>query len=307
MPSESEDKLRNGPIILDTNVTTTDHDSINDNLYGGWSSLTHISEEIVASSTKRIVELEDLVDTGRLVVLREVLDEITAGYSRVDKSLKYFRNDVLKRYEDPQYKSILEQLHEYNFARLKFLKRISRSEFRIGFTDGRSHCDELNSIIKEEREKFIDTLNTEMNNAYIGITEGDFQSEMARPKPRDYDGNFKVDFNLYQGMLKLALSRFRDLKRKAIKKSFSIYHPGCQGLILDTDSKIVATGLALSYTSPVTILTRDKGVKELSERIVLAFGEPHVPVKYGLSTFPQEKLEVLDLDPHLKVEKAQEI
>ena len=97
-----------------------------------------------------------------------------------------------------------------------------------------------------------------------------------------------------------ARKRSRDLVLKTRQSKKSLREPVHLGEELETDRHMVATAFVLAYTHPVMIITRDKGMENLTGRVYEELVHeriPHSPSahKFGI---PQQTINVFNIIEH---------
>ncbi len=100
----------------------------------------------------------------------------------------------------------------------------------------------------------------------------------------------------YQSFFDAARVCSKDLVEKTRRKKLQNRHPIYQGILLETDQHLVATALTLSYNHPVTLVTGDKGLKELLARVyeILVQERLRMPSTGGAYLIPCHSLNVFN-------------
>ena len=295
-----EQKVEGEVFILDTNIVTPfENNSLNDLLYEGVTGLEKLPADLLQKRTERIWEVSDLAMKGNLIILGEVLGEITADWETLNKHIKYFkRQSGLEDYHLDR----IRELEEYGFEKFKLIKKIGRKEYRIGFRDDLDRSKEISNALEQGHNLFVQSLGSDYREKFKKILSEKGHSFDVQKE--DYQGKFKVNFNTYIGFLKMALDSSHKCKIAAIRNSLQLRSPGCKGLLLDTDSKIVAAASAISDICPVTILTRDYGMNYQIENVANMSKDGEQRRKYGLHRASSRKINIFNPEKALETATA---
>ena len=265
MAESLESLLKEGELaVLDTSfVSVLSEHSLNDYAYMGRNGLDKLPNELIQENIERLGNIEDLAATGKLVVLREVLEEMTASLNALNFSLNYFRSSGYNK----EYPEKIEGLSQYTFMKSKLIKKLGRKEFKPAFfPQNPSFIEELNKILTYSQNNFVKNLIPEARRKYEKLVFERPDIPLLRNfKNEDFQGKFVVDFYSYRAFLKATLLRAINMKLKALNSNANDRKriKGAYSCILDTDSKIVTTAFTLSYCSPVAVFTTDLGINDL--------------------------------------------
>ncbi len=299
-----EGKIEGKTILLDSSFFTPQY-SLCRELYRGFGGINQIPQQALEENAQRVKDINLLADTGKLVVIGEALSEVRSYYKNLDSHVSYLRGFQQTRdsqRSDIQTAKRIEEIGEYVDKLYSLVSRLDSPQFRIGFQgEENGEFARLESLIAEERGNFLNFLRNgpdkEMREKRTRFFQRllDNKGRVVAMDQEHYKGDFKVDFVSYYGYLKMAMHRSLDQKRSRIDHALRISKPSCNGLLLDTQSKIVAAGFAMSYLQPALILSRTESIKYTVERVkeFVRSGEGR---RYGIVNHSRNSLEFLNID-----------
>jgi len=293
-------------VLLDTSVLSPNEDKdLYQILYTGLSGLRSIDQAPIAQRGEILDELQDFSLKNQLIVLPEVRREIEKGLEEINMHLRYFKDKkrirtiarkVRKEVDDEFQGDALKDLQRLSHQLYNFTRVIHDVSLGVSFSgDSDSNYKRLNNLFLQEVRHFISTLSPPQKDLYLKLlsdNEGEGQA-----KPGDYKGKTELNFERYYSLLNIAMNNSVKMKQHSLDKAAKNKTPCGLGLILNTDLRIVATALEVSYTSPVYILTRDCGIEQLVRVLGGKFEIEEVQSRYGL-TKPRCAPIVLNPDRH---------
>ena len=124
-------------IVLDTSAIypRESDDSGFRSLYQGINHLIDLQEETIQERMSAMADLEFLISNERVIVIREVHDEIMAAHNFFSKTIASFDKKI-KESKSGFPESVprnLKRLVEYNERIDNLIENLSEPEFRIGF------------------------------------------------------------------------------------------------------------------------------------------------------------------------------
>jgi len=259
--------------VLDASAVNSEGThSMNEILYAGWHGLRQLDRGMVISGIQRLNDLERIIGGSKVVVLREVVDEVRTNLDLMNHHLKFFkdtngtRNTIYKlgqrRYERDKadLAGKLSILRNYSKQLYCFIGLVDNRDCRIGFEHSCSgFFNELTDIFIGDNSRFVKDIDGNQRRILEKITSKNHPSCAARPG--DYDGKLTVDYPEYRFYMKTAMALSMKCREKSLNKLESFRNPRAQGFFLNTDRKIIASAYSLSSNHQVLVVSNDMGIK----------------------------------------------
>jgi|GEM_PF-4869937 len=288
MAIEFERRAEGEMTLLDTSILIPYHELIIhlSNKLRGFGKLSH---ELLEEKVQEIIKINGLASSENLIVIKEVIEELSYGLSKIHQSINYFKT-IKNKEKKARYSPKLDTLQSYADETYKLIKKIDTKALKIGFfNEEKNYYSLLNQLFKRDYESLFSKLNKKesefLKELYLK------KANLTKVSEKDYRGKFKVDFNDYCSSLHLSLACSKTIKIQSIKDAMNNGRfPS--GIILNTDSKIAATAFTLSYSFPVLVMTKDRGIRKLIERMETSAYEEKVRDFYGLKPRPKNSISI---------------
>lgn len=270
-----ENRIKEEIAIIDTSILISSQGMIND-LSNKCKGFRRSPKQTIIDAQENLGRIQHIVNFENLVILKEVHEELEFGMTRINQGLKYLKQCASHcKGNESRFVEKIPFLKSYAESVYRFVNRLDNNLLRIGFyNDGLNHNFRLNEIMHTETERVVKELNRQ---------ELDFYEKVI-PQMRtgeSYDGKIKLPFEEYRSSLEYAFDcsrdfRIRKMKDSARKDKYSI------GDKSHTDTKIAATAFALSYYSPILLMSGDKDLCRTVDRMEKGISNKRVRDFYGL-------------------------
>ncbi|MFC1685568.1 hypothetical protein ACFLZZ_00940 [Nanoarchaeota archaeon] len=279
-------------VIVDTCAFSPKNEELLWKIGSGWHGVKDLTENYLKGKIDQVNAFVDHFPNRDIVILREVYEELKVGLDSVHNSLSFLRND-LNRGAVMKYGDKLELLEDYSNDFHSILKRLKKHDLRVSFfKKTNDQTKKLSDLYKDEMERFRRCLIPKEKKVLESVLAK--MNGLADIDSEELNGKFKMGYRNYIPLISLALNYGKDMRFKAVGNLTRRKKAG-NGLVMNTDNKIVATAYSLAYFQPVHILTRDRGLERLVERVGEGIFNGKTQEEYKLRGVPRHDVEVTNL------------
>lgn len=221
--------------LVDTSYTTpSEQRSLASALFGGEEGLCLVGPEQVEAGIRRLEELQKIIAGFNTGIISEVCNEMSHHLKILNDECSFLQKRVYN-------------IHRHSDC------------WRDNYKNHGSKKDYQNDLSKKARNELIQEIKGFSNMLFrtIKLCEGRDPREQFTP----------LEINVYNHFLNSAIGLSEDMRENYIRDSSFLKNPTYIGLILGTDTKLIATAHVISYSQPVTIITRDREIETILDRI----------------------------------------